>query len=127
MIDVQISVEALHPLEPHRRTLAALGYTHCPTPSEPDYVYFHRPAAWPHTHHVHLCELGEEQERRHLAFRDYLRDHPELVAAYADEKRRLAALHVATSHATRSLYSEAKSAFIVPVVERALAEGYPRD
>src|SRR5262249_53412405 len=52
--------------------------------------FFHRPAAWPHTHHVHVVEAGGEEERRTLAFRDYLRAHPEVAREYAELKMRLA-------------------------------------
>ena len=43
--------------------------------------------------HIHLCEAGGDWERRHIAFRDWLRSHPDDSAAYADLKRRLADAH----------------------------------
>ncbi len=43
------------------------------------------------THHVHAFESGSEGLIRHLAVRDYLRDHPDEAAAYADLKIKLAA------------------------------------
>jgi GrpB-like predicted nucleotidyltransferase (UPF0157 family) len=126
VIDIQVSVRALHPLEPHLLPLVGLGYTHVPHPDDAFYPFLHRPAQWPHSHHVHLCEAGGAEEIRQLAFRDLLRDHPELAAAYADEKRRLAAGHSSASFESRTAYSDAKSAFIEPLIERALALGYPR-
>jgi GrpB-like predicted nucleotidyltransferase (UPF0157 family) len=126
VIDIQVSVRVLHPLEPHLRPLVALGYTHVPHPDDATYPFLHRPATWPHSHHVHLCEAGGSEERRNLAFRDFLRDHPERAAAYADEKRRLALRFSSSSFESRNAYAKAKSAFIEPIVERALALGYPR-
>jgi GrpB-like predicted nucleotidyltransferase (UPF0157 family) len=42
------------------------------------------------THHVHAVELGGTEWLRHLAFRDYLRAHPEETARYGEAKRALA-------------------------------------
>lgn len=126
VIDIQISVQQLHPLDPCRRRLGRAGYTHDPHADDATYPFFHKPSSWPHTHHVHVCSVGGAEERRHLAFRDYLRDHPELAAAYESEKRALARRHHAASRESRNAYSEAKSDFILPVIRRALADGYPR-
>jgi GrpB-like predicted nucleotidyltransferase (UPF0157 family) len=126
VIDIQVSVGVLHPLEPHLLPLAALGYTHFPHPDDATYPFLHRPSEWPHSHHIHLCKAGGPEERRNLAFRDFLREHPEEAAAYADEKRRLAAGFSSSGFESRNAYAEAKSGFIEPIVERALALGYPR-
>jgi GrpB-like predicted nucleotidyltransferase (UPF0157 family) len=125
VIDIQVSVRVMHPLEPHLRPLVALGYTHVPHPDDAIYPFLHRPETWPHSHHIHLCESGGSEERRHLAFRDYLREHPEEAAAYADMKRRLAARFSASSFESRNAYADAKSAFIAPLIRRALSLGYP--
>jgi GrpB-like predicted nucleotidyltransferase (UPF0157 family) len=126
VIDIQVSVRLLHPLEPHLPPLVALGYTHVSHPDDATHPFLHRPSTWPHSHHIHLCEAGGQEERRHLAFRDFLREHPEEAAAYAGEKQRLAAEFRSSSFESRNAYAEAKSAFIEPIIERALALGYPR-
>lgn len=41
------------------------------------------------THHVHIFELGNPEIERHLAFRDYLRSHPEAVTEYGNLKEEL--------------------------------------
>jgi GrpB-like predicted nucleotidyltransferase (UPF0157 family) len=64
-----------------------------------------------------VCAAGGEWEREHLAFRDWLREHPEDARAYADLKRRLASEHAND----RFGYTEAKGEFIRGIVERALA------
>jgi GrpB-like predicted nucleotidyltransferase (UPF0157 family) len=47
--------------------------------------------------------VGRPNQRYALLFRDYLRAHPQASAAYAELKRRLAALGIA-----RSVYAEVK-------------------
>jgi GrpB-like predicted nucleotidyltransferase (UPF0157 family) len=42
------------------------------------------------THHLHVFETGDPNLDRHLAFRDYLRTHPEAAAHYANLKTELA-------------------------------------
>ncbi|WP_025846390.1 GrpB family protein [Brevibacillus agri] len=42
------------------------------------------------THHVHVYEQGHPAIRRHLAFRDYLRAHPDCARLYGELKEQLA-------------------------------------
>jgi GrpB-like predicted nucleotidyltransferase (UPF0157 family) len=43
------------------------------------------------THHIHTFEVNSAQITRHLAFRDYMRAHPDVAQKYSDLKRKLAA------------------------------------
>src|SRR6516164_9327449 len=126
VIDIQISVAALGHLEPYSVRLAQLGYVHVPHPDDAFCPFFHRPAAWPHTHHVHLVRSGGTEERRTLAFRDYLREHPEVARAYERLKRELASRYGATTFDSRQAYADAKTEFVTRIIETALAEGLPR-
>jgi len=126
VIDIQVSVPSLRPLSPYHGPLSSLGYTHVPV-GDFDLVYpfFQKPNTWPATHHIHLCAVGSEQERDHLAFRDYLRNHPSAAAAYVELKRTLAATHHGTTFESRERYSLSKTEFVTAALERAFAEGYP--
>jgi GrpB-like predicted nucleotidyltransferase (UPF0157 family)/SAM-dependent methyltransferase len=93
ILDLQLSVPAIEPLEAYADPLASLGYVFVPDPDMPDYHFFGKPAERPRTHHLHVCEAGSAHERRHLAVRDFLRAHPDEAASYADLKRAVAARH----------------------------------
>ena len=126
VIDIQISVDRLQPLAAFAEPLASIGYVHMPHADDAVCPFFHRPAAWPHTHHIHVVTCGGQEERRTLAFRDYLRDHRDLAADYAQLKHRLAAQYDGDQPSQREAYAAAKTAFIERVIRIALTEGYPR-
>ena len=66
------------------------------------------------SHHVHVTEPHGEMWKR-LAFRDYLRAHPEEAETYGRLKRRLA-----TEYQTgREVYTAAKSAYVASVMRKA--------
>lgn len=122
VIDIQVSVGALESLLPYMEPLATIGYRHVPLGDiDAIYPFFQKPSIWPSTHHVHLCVAGSEHERRHVAFRDYLRDHPAVAQEYVDLKRRLAAEHRGDTLESREKYSLSKSSFVSSVLDRALA------
>jgi GrpB-like predicted nucleotidyltransferase (UPF0157 family) len=70
------------------------------------------------TVHLHCFASGSAHIARHLAFRDYMRGHPDQARAYEAEKQHARALHPDDSHA----YAEAKSAWIAAKEVEALAE-----
>ena len=119
VIDIQISVPSLASLDPYVPLMRALRYVHLADPDpefERSYPYFHKPAQWPHSHHVHLCEAGSDMEWRHIAFRDHLRAHADARAGYAMLKRELAARYGGTTHDERQRYADAKSAFVERII-----------
>jgi GrpB-like predicted nucleotidyltransferase (UPF0157 family) len=127
IIDIQISVAALQPLSAYGSALESIGYVHLPHPDDSFCPFFHRPRHWPHSHHVHVVERGGHEERRTLAFRDYLRDHSALAREYEQLKRATAAQLVATDSEPQERYAAAKTAFVERVVALAIALGYAAD
>lgn len=116
IIDIQVVVEDQSAaLDCHTR-LQQLGYTEATAP-----IYFHhRPATWPHTHHVHVRLERTSDACPLVAFRDWLRAHPDDRDAYAALKRKLAQGVDLHDLAARVRYSEAKTAFIREMVQRAV-------
>jgi GrpB-like predicted nucleotidyltransferase (UPF0157 family) len=127
VIDIQVSVATLQPLSTYGAKLEAIGYTHVPHPDDAVCPFFHRPIKWPHSHHVHVVERGGREERRTLAFRDYLREHPGVAREYEDLKRAVAAQILAADPESQERYAAAKTDFIEHLVALAVEAGYPRN
>lgn len=114
IVDVQVSVAALEPMEPYRTPLEALGFRWRADNEDRTKRYFREPPGSPRTH-LHVRRTGSWSEQFALLFRDYLRAHPDDAAAYAELKHRLAAQH----RDQREAYVEAKRPFIWQVMDRA--------
>ena len=65
---------------------------------------------------LHFFKADSPHVERHIAFRDYLRAHPEAASAYAIEKRRAQDLHLNNSHA----YANEKDTWIRDTETKAL-------
>ncbi|SMO44929.1 GrpB family protein [Melghirimyces algeriensis] len=68
------------------------------------------------THHVHVFKQGSPDVHRHLAFRDYLRAHPDIADQYGSLKQRLARDYPTDIIA----YMDGKDPFIKGVEQKAL-------
>lgn len=65
--------------------------------------------------HLYVCPSASREYWRHIAFRDYLRTHPEVAYAYAALKRQLASKF----GANRDAYTQAKGNFVAEILRRA--------
>ncbi len=65
--------------------------------------------------HLHLMKFRSETWKRHILFRDFLRNNREAALKYGELKRRLAAEH----SFDRESYTKAKTGFITSVVNEA--------
>ena len=115
IIDIQLSLHALTPRDAYVDPLIAVGYRWVLDPWDVDHEYFSRDIDGERSFHLHVCTAGSEWERRHLAFRDWLRTHDDDAAAYSELKRKLAGTHVRDT----LTYTEAKSEFITGIERRA--------
>ncbi len=79
--------------------------------------YFSRGAGEGPKVHVHAFAVGHPAIARHIAFRDYLRRHPNVAGEYGELKRALAAVHAED----RDQYQSGKADFVRRTQERALA------
>src|SRR6202043_4135643 len=85
-IDVVMGSDADLPLVISKPAL--LGYDHRCDLGVPGREAF-RPPPGDFPHHLYVCPPDSQEYRRHIAFRDHLRTHPEDANAYATLKRRL--------------------------------------
>ncbi|WP_084964268.1 GrpB family protein [Thermoactinospora rubra] len=89
VIDIQISVGSLEPLEAYKARLERLGLVYRADSPELTKRYF-REAPGSRRTHIHVRELGSFSQQLPLLFRDYLRAHPAAAAEFAQAKRRCA-------------------------------------
>ena len=127
IIDIQVSVKSLRPIEAYGTRLRTIGYIHVAHADDSFCPFFHRPARWPHTHHVHVVAAGGAEERRTLAFRDYLRDHRDAARQYEQLKFEIAGQLGPQDTKSREAYAGAKTDFIEHIIAIALDRGYPRE
>src|SRR6266567_4259200 len=121
VIDIQLSVGSFEPREPYGAPLVALGYWHRTDDDEPDqHRFFGLDDGSTRLANLHVCLARSDWERRHVAFRDHLRAHPEAMAEYDGLKRRLAREFPFDVHA----YAQGKTPLIRRIERDAL--GLPR-
>lgn len=121
IIDIMVGVTDLDDVEHRIDALRRHGYAYVPAYEAqlPERRYFRKPAERPRHVHLHVVVRDGDFWRRHLRFRDQLREHPEVAAAYAREKRRLGVLHP-YDHAA---YTEGKTPFIEAALARTCDGG----
>jgi GrpB-like predicted nucleotidyltransferase (UPF0157 family) len=121
IIDIMVGVDRLCDAQLCLEPLGRLGYVYQPTHEVtlPDRRFFGKGEPPEEQHyHLHMVEKGGEFWRRHLAFRDYLRTHPETARQYCELKKKLASEY----GSDREGYTEAKTLFIESIVARAMGE-----
>lgn len=114
IIDIQVSVRSLEPINLYRPQLEASGYRWRKDNPEKTKRYF-REAAGQRRVHIHVRKLGSWHEQYALLFRDYLRLHTQDQHAYEAVKRELAARY---PH-DRYTYTNAKSDIFWEIMRRA--------
>ena len=122
VIDIQIGVTSLEAADRYCvPAMIDLGYEYVPEFEEqiPERRYFRKDNGLGlRTHNCHMVVPGSEWWIRHLAFRDYLRKHPEVRDAYAQLKRELSEFE----YESVSDYADKKTEFIQSVEEKARSD-----
>ncbi len=118
IVDIDVVIPTRTDLPDAITRLAALGYEHEGDGGIPSREAFKPPANTVY-HHLYVCAEDSPELRRQLAFRDYLRAHPDAAWQYGELKRELAARHVSDIDA----YVEGKTAFVEAVLAKALSNG----
>jgi GrpB-like predicted nucleotidyltransferase (UPF0157 family) len=117
VIDILVGVESLEASRAAFAPLVERGYVYAPYLVN-EMHWFCKPSPSHRTHHLHLVPTRSRHYKDELAFRDLLRDRPDIAAEYLELKRGVASVH----RNDREAYTSAKASFI----ERALADATSR-
>jgi GrpB-like predicted nucleotidyltransferase (UPF0157 family) len=121
IVDLDVVVGSAEDVPAAIERLRELGYVYQGDEGIPGReAFLWPPGATPH--HLYVVVAGSEPLREHLAFRDHLREHPDVAHEYGSLKRRLAAEY----RDDRLGYTEAKSAFVRGVLEITRRTGESR-
>jgi GrpB-like predicted nucleotidyltransferase (UPF0157 family) len=119
IIDIFVAVRSI---EVARAVLVepieAMGYVYWAENPDRERMFFVKgmpPYGTRRTHHIHVLEPANAAWRRVLAFRDYLREHPDEAQRYHGLKRDLAQRY----RTDREAYTRAKDSYVLAVVEMA--------
>lgn len=119
IIDIQIAAASLDEMKTMAvPLLQKLGYEYWDANPDHERMFFVKgrpPFGEKRTHHVHIVELSSHHWRDKILFRDYLLAHPEVAREYEMLKKKLASQHMED----REQYTEAKTAFIKAMLEKA--------
>jgi GrpB-like predicted nucleotidyltransferase (UPF0157 family) len=125
ILDIDIVIESVETLPQVVERLAELGYLHKGDGGIPGREAFDREGVdvprngeittWL-PHHLYVCTQDNIELARHLAFRDYLREHSDAVVAYQKLKKELAIRY----RNDRVAYTEAKTDFVWDILKRVM-------
>jgi GrpB-like predicted nucleotidyltransferase (UPF0157 family) len=116
VIDMNIVVRR-HDIPKAIELLSTLGYVHVGDQGIVDREAFKYSSDKP-AHHLYVSPDDSAEMQRQLLFRNYLRAHPEVAHQYGELKKKLAEQH----RNDRVAYTDAKTGFIVGVIQKAAAE-----
>lgn len=117
VIDILIGTASLELAKKAAAKLAALEYEDFGEIFLPGRIYLRKRGKGRQHFNVAIAAVDSPFYRTQLAVRDYLRTHPDEVAAYADAKKSA----YARGARLFSTYSQEKNAFLEKLIERALA------
>lgn len=119
-IDILIGIRNLGEAGLFIPLLQSAGYVNVPEFEQdmPERRYFYRGRKVEDDFHLHMVESGSPFWKRHLAFRDHLRTHPDEVKAYEVLKLALAKKF----RGDRDGYTGAKTEFITRIEKAALSK-----
>jgi GrpB-like predicted nucleotidyltransferase (UPF0157 family) len=89
IVDIMLAVRDLSALDARNAEMEALGYRPMGESGVAGRRYFKK-GGDDRTHQAHAYVSGDPNLSRHLAFRDYLRLHPDVAREYGDLKRSIA-------------------------------------
>jgi len=119
-VDILAAITSLQEAKTLIKVASSIGYIYVPEFENelPERRYFYKDSADEDAFHLHVVELDSPFWKRHIAFRNYLRTHPDEADAYAELKIKLANEHTTD----RNAYTDGKSEFIHRIEMLALGK-----
>ena len=116
VIDIMIGLYNFSEADGLVQKVVALDYTYIPEYESvmPNRRFFKKIQNGKITHHIHMVEINSEFWKRHLLFRDYLRENREVAKKYGLLKEELAKQEWKDTND----YAEAKTQFIRKIEEQ---------
>jgi GrpB-like predicted nucleotidyltransferase (UPF0157 family) len=114
IIDVLIVVKDIKKIELYNQEMLTLGYDPRGENGISGRRYYPK-GKEKRTHHVHIYQEGHENVRIHLAFKEYLLNHPEDARRYGELKIYLAKKFPNNTHE----YQKGKELFVNELVKKA--------
>ena len=115
IIDMMPLVRQIERIDSFNEAMAALGYEAMGELGIAGRRYF-RKGGDDRTHQAHVFQVDDPNVERHLAFRDYLRAHPDVAAQYGELKAKLAQQFPTDIYG----YMDGKDAFVKAVEKEAV-------
>ena len=116
VIDIMVGLRRLLDAQDCIMPIEAMGYEYVPEFENefPERRYFRKSTSGKRTHQIHMVEIGSDFWKRHLRFRDHLREHRETRDQYATLKRELAT----EFENDREGYTNAKGPYIQNILDQ---------
>ncbi|WP_321166916.1 GrpB family protein [Oceanobacillus kimchii] len=89
IIDIMPVVRDINVVHEYNQEMQEIGYEPKGENGLPGRRYFQK-GGDNRSHHVHIYQIGSYEIKRHLVFRDYLREHPVEMKSYGELKERWA-------------------------------------
>ena len=88
IIDIMPVVRDVNRIDDYNTKMIDIGYEPKGENGLPSRRFFQK-GGDERTHHIHFYEMGNTEIERHLAFRNYLRTHPDVLKKYGSLKKEL--------------------------------------
>jgi GrpB-like predicted nucleotidyltransferase (UPF0157 family) len=120
IIDILMEAADLSQIDALNERMVGIGYIPKGEYGIPGRRYFQK-GGEDRTHHLHVFARGDFNVVRHLAFRDYLRGHPDIAREYGELKRAVAK----TCENDIERYCDGKDAYVKRIEAIAIREKPP--
>ena len=116
IIDIAVAIDSLDNIEKIIKPLEQIGYTYRGEQGIPNRHLFVKGGEEFRTHHLHVMHKTHYEWKKHIAFRNYLLNHPEEAHQYSELKKSLAVKY----REDRGTYTESKDEFISGILKKAM-------